>query len=117
MRDRYFTARPRESGYPAWIPACAGMSGVNSIFERCAANEILLAVEQHDFDRNIAAGDNVLGGMLRRVSHGVAERDAAVLRKRESFGGGVGAENALAKLRVAARGRGNVRQFAKVDLA
>ena len=36
------------------------------ISERRAADQILLAVEQHDFDRNIAAGDNVLGGMLRR---------------------------------------------------
>ena len=99
MRWQHPTARPRESGYLAWIPAYAGMSGGNSDFERRAADKILFAVEQNHFDGDIVARNNLRGGVLRSARDRVAETDAVRRGERKSLRRRVGRHDALAELR------------------
>ena len=45
-----------------WIPASARMSARVSRFERSAADQILIAVEQHHFNGNLGSGDDLRSG-------------------------------------------------------
>ena len=55
------------------------------LLERRAADQILLAIEQHDLDGDVAAGDKACRGLLRRLRYDIAERDPFGLRQRKSF--------------------------------
>ena len=57
------------------------MSARKSDLERSAADQILLAIEQHDFDGDIGTSDNARRGFLCRLRHLIAERDAGGARE------------------------------------
>ena len=59
--------------------------------ERRAADQILLAIEQHDLDGDVAAGDDARRRLLRRARDRVAQRDVFGSRQRKSFRRGIGA--------------------------
>ena len=69
------------------IPACARMSARSSGFERSAADQILIAVEQHHFDGNLGSGDELRSGRLRRLCNPIAECNASGLREAKGLRG------------------------------
>jgi len=71
------------------------MSAGKSDFERSAANQILVAIEQHDLDSNIGACDNVRRGFLRRPRNLIAERNAGSSRDRKGLCCRIRRQNAL----------------------
>src|SRR4029079_9914583 len=100
------SARPRE-GDPRrsfggrrilnWISPCAGMNGEKLSSERGAADQNLIAVEQHDLDGDVAAFDHALSGAVPSTGHLIAEPDAFGLRQRKDFGRVVGPDDARTK--------------------
>ena len=86
-------------------------------FERCAADHDAVAIEQHDFDGNVLALDDMLRGRLRRKRDSIAQRNAIGLRQRKRLRCSICRHDARAKLHGTTRRLRKIRQQRVVDFA
>ena len=85
--------------------------------KRRPADQILLAVEQHNLDGDIAAGNDARRRRLRHARDRVAQGDALRLRQQKSFRGRVGRLDARAEIGRAAGCLGKSGERRQIDFA
>ena len=84
-----------------WISDSARMRR-SSGFERSAADQILIAIEQDYFNGNLGSGDELRSGHLRRLCDPIAECNAGGLRDGKGRRGGIRRQDAALNIAAAA---------------